>query len=1134
MADGEEKKLTLDDLAAGVRIGGRYDLKRELGTGGFGKVFLVRDGELEEDIALKFLRPEHVRDETQLARFKREVLLARRISHPNVCKIFDLGRANGLVYLSMEYIEGEELHGITRRMGPLAPRTGLKICFQICDGLEAAHREKIVHRDLKPTNVMLDTSGRVKLMDFGISKATDMGGLTATGSLVGTPKYIAPEQCRGKVGDHRSDLYSLGVMMYELFTNVPPFQSNTPMGVLFKHVEELPRPPMDLAPSLPASINTLILRCLEKRPEDRYQSAGEIAAEITRILANTLEPGEKVGEPLLGTAIQVSPSSNHDSSQGKPTLKKMTAPLVPAVETPTKKQGATPVSAREELPAQGSHVPPAAVTKGTLEMPAGSCPTSATVALVETEPKTKATVLLPGLALAYTDCDTKEKASPKVSLGKKTSSIPLATRRKTKNHRVRRTKRRSAKSADKRRGMEKPKRGGLLKPALLILFLGSAFWFFLPRGELPQVGPGKSGKESGLAGVRKQVSLESSEAGAHVSKEPQKQPTAPTSKVPRDGARQEGAQEQPLPEPAEIRAQASMEAEKQVSLESPEAGAPMPQEPRKQPTAPTSKVPTGGVRREEAREQSSATASETARHGRRLKEALQRARRFLEEGRLVDASKPDDALRAARRLLTIEPGNPEATAILSRIASHYRRIGLEAMKKKDFPAAVGAFRQGIQAVPGDSALQESLDLAIRQWEKTTATRQLLAEVDTALKNYDGETALRLLKQQLEDSPHDEKALRMEASAKGILRARADLTTATRYTEAWDLEKAAAMLELLLEKYGEWPEMVQADRELTRRQEAETALDEAGRFLAAAQLDEAALRLNATARDFPNHPRLAALRERYNRQVQVADLLDAANKLLRGGQFHEASRKIAAAAQLEPEDPKIKSMEEELQHAQRRAAARAAAAKKKQRAQEAERRRKQQYDAAFSRAKKALASGDRKSAGSFLRKAERLARTRAEASRIQKLRNRLEEENTVSFGRLKLRIRPWAVVFIDGKKIGNTPIPPQELSPGKHTVLLENKDTATRLERQVLIRAGEEVLLELELSTGTLVVETNPTAWATLRIPGESKPLDLGKTPVNRQVPAGVDLQLRLIIGDRTHTFKVRVPGGGQVRVQKDL
>jgi eukaryotic-like serine/threonine-protein kinase len=274
-----------EELGPGVLFAGRYELLRLLGQGGFAKVFLASDQVLEVPCAVKVLSPAIAQDETHLRRFRREVTLARRITHRNVCKLYDVGHWGSLTFLTMEHIDGQSLHELLAQRLPLELRRGLEVCLQIALGLGAAHDEGVVHRDLKPHNVLLDRNGTVKLLDFGIARSMDSAGVTATGTMMGTPTYMSPEQCRGQRGDQRSDLYSLGVVMYQIFTGWPPFRADTPLGLLFLHTGQAPQPPAEVNRDLPPEVDELILRCLAKDPAARFGSAGELASAIEGFLA---------------------------------------------------------------------------------------------------------------------------------------------------------------------------------------------------------------------------------------------------------------------------------------------------------------------------------------------------------------------------------------------------------------------------------------------------------------------------------------------------------------------------------------------------------------------------------------------------------------------------------------------------------------------------------------------------------------------------------------------------------------------------------------------------------------------------------------------------------------------------------
>jgi serine/threonine protein kinase/class 3 adenylate cyclase len=264
---------------AGSRITTRYEILGEIGSGGMGVVYRARDRETAEIVALKVIRPEFVSDNTLVERFRNELRLARRITHRNVCRIHEFNRADSLAYISMEYVDGDSLRQILGRFGGLPIRKGLQIARQLCAGLQEAHGQGIVHRDLKPENIMVDRSGNVKIMDFGIARTLG-ARTTLTGMIVGTPAYMAPEQAEGKTVDQRTDIYAVGLTLYEVFTGTPTFIADTPIAVAIKHLREDPRPPREVDPSIPEGIEEVILKCLAKNPDDRFQSVGELDAAL--------------------------------------------------------------------------------------------------------------------------------------------------------------------------------------------------------------------------------------------------------------------------------------------------------------------------------------------------------------------------------------------------------------------------------------------------------------------------------------------------------------------------------------------------------------------------------------------------------------------------------------------------------------------------------------------------------------------------------------------------------------------------------------------------------------------------------------------------------------------------------------
>jgi len=253
----------------------RYEILAEAGHGSMGNVYKARDRETGEIIALKLLKPEIASDQAMMERFKNELLFARKITHKNVCRVHEFNRIGGIAYTSMEFVEGESLRSVLNRFGGLPLRKALDLAQQVCSGLQEAHAQGIVHRDLKPENVMLDAQGNVKIMDFGIARSME-AGTRLTGSMVGTPAYMAPEQVAGKPVDYRTDVYSLGLILYEVFTGTPAFQADNAVAVALKQMREAPKPPHEIEPTVPVTIERAILKCMEKEPARRFQSVAEL------------------------------------------------------------------------------------------------------------------------------------------------------------------------------------------------------------------------------------------------------------------------------------------------------------------------------------------------------------------------------------------------------------------------------------------------------------------------------------------------------------------------------------------------------------------------------------------------------------------------------------------------------------------------------------------------------------------------------------------------------------------------------------------------------------------------------------------------------------------------------------------
>jgi tetratricopeptide (TPR) repeat protein/predicted Ser/Thr protein kinase len=267
-------------LSAGTVLGGRYEIVRLLGQGGMGAVYQAHDRELERQVALKIIRADMAANPEILKRFKQELILSRQVTHKNVIRIFDLGQADGIKFITMEYIEGEDLQSVLRREKKLDPKEAANIISQVCRALEAAHAEGVIHRDLKPQNVMLDKSGRAYVMDFGIARSVMTSGMTQTGALIGTPDYMSPEQAKGIPLDARSDLFTVGIIFYELLSGKAPFEADTTMGKLWKRTNEPARPLSELDKTIPPALSEIVRKCLEIEPEKRFASAAELLHQI--------------------------------------------------------------------------------------------------------------------------------------------------------------------------------------------------------------------------------------------------------------------------------------------------------------------------------------------------------------------------------------------------------------------------------------------------------------------------------------------------------------------------------------------------------------------------------------------------------------------------------------------------------------------------------------------------------------------------------------------------------------------------------------------------------------------------------------------------------------------------------------
>jgi serine/threonine protein kinase/tetratricopeptide (TPR) repeat protein len=287
-------------LEPDAEFGSRYHIERLIGEGGMGAVYLAYDRELERSVALKLLQPGRNRDPRALQRFKQELILARAVSHRNILRIHDLGDVDGVKFISMDYIEGQDLQALIRDEGRLPIPRALAFARQLCDALQAAHDAGVLHRDLKPHNVLVGAGDHLYVSDFGLAKSLEDSdaGLTRTGDVLGTPRYMSPEQVEGKPLDHRSDLYALGLILYEMVTGRVPFEGPTPTQQMIQRVRDRPKDPRDFNPELPEHWRQIILRCLEREPAARYSSAREVRADLDQGRASVAAPSRQVSFTL--------------------------------------------------------------------------------------------------------------------------------------------------------------------------------------------------------------------------------------------------------------------------------------------------------------------------------------------------------------------------------------------------------------------------------------------------------------------------------------------------------------------------------------------------------------------------------------------------------------------------------------------------------------------------------------------------------------------------------------------------------------------------------------------------------------------------------------------------------------------
>src|SRR5499433_3349530 len=279
-------------LPPGTMLAGRYQIVDLIGVGGMGAVYKAFDRQLTRLVALKTILPEMAGTPLALKRFKQEVLLAQSIVHKNVVRIFDIGEdaETNTKFITMDFIEGKDLKTLIKERGKLPPAEAAGILRQVCGGLEAAHAVGVVHRDLKPQNIMIEGDGHVVVMDFGIAHSGQSRGVTQTGAFLGTPEYMSPEQAQTENVDARSDIFSLGLIFYELLTGKLPFQGKTVLETMFKRTTERAVPPAEIDQSVPKGANDIVNKCLQMEREQRYQSVTELLEEL-----ENFDPTKKVG-----------------------------------------------------------------------------------------------------------------------------------------------------------------------------------------------------------------------------------------------------------------------------------------------------------------------------------------------------------------------------------------------------------------------------------------------------------------------------------------------------------------------------------------------------------------------------------------------------------------------------------------------------------------------------------------------------------------------------------------------------------------------------------------------------------------------------------------------------------------------
>ena len=317
-------------LELGTMLSGRYEVLKRVGSGGMADVYMAKDHKLNRNVAVKVLKSEYVEDEKFLKKFETEAQAVARLSHPNIVNIYDVGIEDGINYIVMELAEGITLKEYIRKKGYLSPKETVEISTQIASAISHAHKNHIIHRDIKPQNILVSDTGIIKVTDFGIAKATSSNTVTSTATAMGSVHYISPEQAKGRFCDEKSDIYSLGITMYEMVTGKVPFDGDTTVAIAIKHLQEEIVPPSIYTPELPHSLEQIILKCTQKSVDRRYQNMEDVIADLKHSL---IDPqGDFVRLTTVDNDAKTVVISEEELGEIKHTPKQITKPEITALE----------------------------------------------------------------------------------------------------------------------------------------------------------------------------------------------------------------------------------------------------------------------------------------------------------------------------------------------------------------------------------------------------------------------------------------------------------------------------------------------------------------------------------------------------------------------------------------------------------------------------------------------------------------------------------------------------------------------------------------------------------------------------------------------------------------------------------